>query len=97
MALQVHDMTNTVSPLSGLLLYFCDGMLPLLKSFYADFFNPTGGDSDRESWIQISSDILAALLVSSRSKFYDSSNFTLHNIAISFGHLMEKTHDWVGM
>ena len=51
-------------PPSGLLLYLSDGMFPLLKSFYADFFNPTGGDSDRHRWMRVSSNILTALLVS---------------------------------
>ena len=59
----VHHITCT-TPFSGLLVYFSDGMLPLLKSFYADFFNPTGGGSDRRRWMRVSSDILTALLVS---------------------------------
>ena len=62
-------MTDTVSPPAGLLVYFSDGMLPLLKSFYADFFDPTGGGSDHDRWMRVTSGILTALLVSSRFKF----------------------------
>jgi len=50
--------------LPGLLLYFSDGILPLLKSFYAVFFDPSAGMSDRDRRLRISSDILTALLVS---------------------------------
>ena len=89
-------MTNTVSPPSGLLRYFSDGMLPLLKSFYADFFNPTGGGSDQDRWMRVTSGILTALLVSNRFNFYHSSNFTLHDIATSCEHLGEKKNGWVG-
>ena len=63
-------MTNTVSPPSGLLQYFSEGVLPLLKSFYADFFDPTGGGSDRDRWMRVTSGILKVLLVSSRLKFF---------------------------
>ena len=84
------SMTNTVSPPpSGLLQYFSDGMLPLLKSFYADFFDPTGGGSDRDRWMRVTGGILTALLVSSRLKIL--KHFTLHNTAIFCGHLRKKT------
>ena len=74
-------MTNTVSPPSGLLQYFSEGMLPLLKSFYADFFDPTGGGSDWDRWMRVTSGILTALLVSSRFKFLLLlKHFTLHDI-----------------
>ena len=63
-------MTKTVSPPSGLLQYFSEGMLPLLKSFYADFFDPTGGGSDRDRWMRVTSGILTALLVSNRFKIF---------------------------
>ena len=53
-------------PPSGLLLYLCDSIFPLLKSYYAAFFNPTVRTSDQDRKLQISSDILAALLVSCR-------------------------------
>ena len=56
-------------PPSGLLLYLCDCILPLLKSYYAAFFNPTMRTSDQDRKMQISSDILAALLVSCRQSW----------------------------
>ena len=49
---------------SGMLPYLSDGIFPLLKSYYAAFFNPTVRTSDQDRKLQISSDILAALLVS---------------------------------
>jgi len=58
----------------GLLLYFSDGILPLIKSFYAVFFDPSAGMSDRDRRLRISSDILTALLVSC---YFHGSSYVL--------------------
>jgi len=59
-----HDKHVHVS-LSGLLLYFSDGLLPLLKSFYEAIFNLPTSSFSQDRRMQISGDILSALLVSS--------------------------------
>ncbi len=49
---------------AGLLLYFSDGILPLLKFFYANFFElPQGQDGEEERQRMISQNLLTILLV----------------------------------
>lgn len=62
----LHSMTKHVRvSLSGLLLYFSDGLLPLLKSFYEAIFNLPTSSFSQDGRMQISGDILSALLVGS--------------------------------
>ena len=47
---------------TGLLLYFSDGILPLLRIYFKEFFNPNM-ETDQVGRLAISANILTALLV----------------------------------
>ena len=46
------------------LLYFSDGLLPLLTAYYKDFFEPPKDTDVREQQMAISAKIVKALIVS---------------------------------
>ena len=52
----------TVS-IAGVLLYFSDGLLPLLRAYYEDFFEPPQDAYNRGRQMDTSAKIAKALLV----------------------------------
>ena len=59
-----HALDLTDLFLVGVLLYFSDGLLPLLTAYYKDFFEPPKEGYMRERQMAISAKIAKALLVS---------------------------------
>ena len=57
--------------IAGVLLYFSDGLLPLLQAYYEDFFDPPQDAYNRERQMDISARIAAALLVCDGSNKID--------------------------
>ena len=47
----------------GVLLYFSDGLLPLLRAYYETFFEPPRDAYSRERQMETSAKIAAALMV----------------------------------
>lgn len=55
---------RVITPLIvGVLLYFSDGLLPLLRAYYETFFEPPQDAYSRERQMETSAKIAAALMV----------------------------------
>ena len=50
--------------IAGVLLYFSDGLLPLLTAYYKGFFEPSKDKDTRQKQMEVSAKIVTALLVS---------------------------------
>ena len=53
----------TCTLIAGVLLYFSDGLLPLLRAYYDGFFEPPQDTYNRERQMAVSARIATALLV----------------------------------
>ena len=70
-----HVTCHVISILiAGVLLYFSDGLLPLLRAYYEVFFEPPQDAYNRERQMDTSAKIATALLVWKAIKI----NYTLH-------------------
>ena len=49
---------------AGVLLYFVDGVLPMLRSFFANFFSPPKEGEGRDFQLKVTESLLSNLLVS---------------------------------
>ena len=57
-------LDNLLLIIAGVLLYFSDGLLPLLTAYYRGFFEPSRDRDTRQRQMAVSAKIVTALLVS---------------------------------
>ena len=65
--MHTHTYIHTHSHMrcAGILLYFVDGVLPLLRSFFDNLFSlPDEGEDDRDMQLSVTNSLLSNLMVS---------------------------------
>ena len=63
------DLLDNLLLIAGVLLYFSDGLLPLLTAYYKGFFEPSRDRDTRQRQMAVSAKIVTALIVSEMMYF----------------------------
>ena len=79
----VFEVWSTLLLIAGVLLYFSNGLLPLLTAYYKEFFVPSRDRDTRQRQMAVSAKIASALLVSqmvaSRNSYTQNMYLSVEN------------------